>query len=304
MLGVVSLFVWMLYRPQSTSPVKIFLLIAGWMAFGPLSTAVMNAENAAIPWKFDLYLYSIDKSMGFSAFDIARLFSDWQRRLLFIVYETLGYWMILCYGLNLQSKEGKPKPLLLSYVIAYGLGPLFYLAVPACGPRHAFPSIFPAGNPEVAIAPVKLAYWPNAIPSLHLATAVILVHFAGSNRFVRWFSWLYLACTAAATIAFEHYVIDLVVGVPYAYFAIRLAQRDYQRAFRNLAMVLVWLAAIRFATPQLVAWPLLIQAMVIATLAICWLGRGQVTNDGLARRRYHQTLPATKLGGREASVAH
>src|SRR5439155_25160554 len=138
------------------------------------------------------------------------------------------------YGLNLL-KGGKPKALLFSYVISYGLAPLFYLAVPACGPRHAFGSIFPIGNPEVAIAPVRLAFWPNAIPSLHLATAVLLIHFAGRSRVMRGFAWVYLAGTAAATIALEHYVIDLVVGVPFAYFAIWVAERDYRRALANLA---------------------------------------------------------------------
>ena len=266
MLLVVGLFVSMLFRPQSSAPVKIFLLIVGVMLFGPLSVAVMDAEAAAFPWKFDYYLYLIDQGLGISAFSIARHFSPWLRDVLFVVYETLGYWMILWYALSLNRRDGRPRPLLKSYLISYGLAPLFYLIVPACGPRHAFGAAFPLGTPEVAAVPVKLAFWPNAIPSLHFATAILFVYFAGRSRLLQCFAWAYLLGTAAATLAFEHYLIDLIIAVPYACFAIRLAEGRFKPAFRNLALVLVWLVSIRFATPLLVKSPPLLPLLVLATV--------------------------------------
>jgi hypothetical protein len=180
--------------------------------------------------------------------------------------------MILWYALHLNLRDGQPKPLLKSYLISYGLAPLFYLLVPACGPRHAFGAAFPMGLPEVAAIPVKLAFWPNAIPSLHFATALLFVYFAGRNRLLRCIAWAYLAGTAAATLAFEHYLIDLVVAVPYAFFAIRLAESRFAPALRNLAVVLAWLVSIRFATPLLVESPLILQLMALATVSTAAFG--------------------------------
>jgi hypothetical protein len=267
MLIVVGLFVWILFHPNSTAPVKIFLMIVAVLIFGPLSITVMNRAAAAFPWKFDYHLYLIDNSLWFSAFWVARHLVEWQRSILFVIYETLGYWMIVWYGLNLLFKSGQPRQLVVSFLLSYGFAPLFYLAVPACGPRHAFGAIFPAGNPVVSAVPVQLAFWPNAIPSLHLASALILVHFSGDTRFWRCFAWLYLAGTVAATLAFEHYLIDLVVAVPYAYFAICLAEGRFRATAAHTALVLAWLASIRFGTPLLIQFPLFLNLAAAGTIA-------------------------------------
>src|SRR5215469_13229079 len=74
MLAVVGLFVWMLFHPRSTAPVKVFLFIVVLLLFGPGSVAVMDAENAAFPLKFDYHLFLLDRTLGISAFSIARLF--------------------------------------------------------------------------------------------------------------------------------------------------------------------------------------------------------------------------------------
>ena len=266
MLFVVGLFVWMAFHPHSTGALKIFFFIAVWILFGPLSEAIMNAENAAFPFKFDYHLYLIDRSLGLSAFSIARHFLPWHRSILLVVYDTLGHLMVFWYAMSLRTRDGGSKQLLLTYLVAYGLAPLFYLIVPACGPRHAFGSMFPLGNPAVGPVPIRLDHWPNAIPSLHLTTAIVFVYFAGANRFLRSLAWIYLAGTAAATLAFEHYSIDLVIAVPYAYFAILTAKGQFRPAFCNLALVLAWLVSIRFATPLLVMYPPILRILAAATV--------------------------------------
>ena len=84
MLTILGLSLWMLLRPQGRSAPKILLFILV-LAFEPFSSAVMNAENRAFPLKFDYFLYAIDKSLGLSAFWVARLLSEWQRSVLFVV---------------------------------------------------------------------------------------------------------------------------------------------------------------------------------------------------------------------------
>jgi hypothetical protein len=268
---VVGLFVWMLIRPASRTPAKIFLFIVATMIFGPLSVLVMDFEKTSVAFKFDHHLQLIDNALGISAFWLARRFSPWHRSFLFIVYETLGYWMILWYGLNLRFKHGKPRQLLISYLLSYGLAPVFYLIVPACGPRHAFGSIFPMRDPAVTAVRVPLDFWPNAIPSLHFTSAILLLHFSGGNRFWRCFAWLYLVGTAAATLAFEHYTIDLVVAVPYAYWVICLAEGRMKAAAANLAIALAWLVSIRYGTPAIVSAPVLLKIAAIVTMMAGWI---------------------------------
>jgi hypothetical protein len=278
MLFVVGLFVWMLFRPKSTAPVKIFLFIAATLAFGPLSIRVMDWENAAFPLKFDNHLFLIDRAIGVSAFSVARYLSTEMRSFLFVVYETLGYWMIAWYGLNLALKRGRPNHTAIAFAVAYALAPVFYLAVPACGPRHAFGDVFPIGNPEVGAVLTPLHYWPNAIPSLHMATAILLVYFSAGSRAMRAFAWTYLAGTVLATLAFEHYLIDLVVAVPYALFVIAIVEGRWRGAARKLGVVAGWLITIRFATPLLVQIPLAVPMLCLATVALALFSRGAASD--------------------------
>jgi hypothetical protein len=276
MLAILGLSLRMLFRPQGKGAPKILLLIL-FLAFEPFSNAVMNAENRGFPLKFDYFLYAIDKSLGLSAFWVARLLSEWQRSALFVVYQSLTAAMITWYGVNLRRRHGRPAGLLVAYLITFGLGPCLYLIVPACGPRHAFGSAFPAGYPAVLPVLVPLNYWPNAIPSLHVATALLFVFFAGRNRVLGGIACLYLAATVVATLAFEHYVIDLVVAVPFACCATLAARGKVRLALFCLAAVLAWLLAIRFFTPALAAHPALLRILALATVASAAIGvrRGQ-----------------------------
>jgi hypothetical protein len=176
--------------------------------------------------------------------------------------------MIAWYVVNLKRRDCRPGRLLISYLVTYFTGPCLYLIVPARGPRHAFGSLFPMGNPDVSPVLVQLSGWPNAIPSLHVSTALLFVFFAGNSRLLRCLAWIYLAGTVAATLAFEHYLIDLVVAVPFACFAALAAEGKIQKALGNLALVLAWLVTIRFATPALVAYPAVLRILSIATVGV------------------------------------
>jgi hypothetical protein len=265
MLAMLGLGLRMLLRPQGKDAPRILLLIL-LFAFEPFSSAVMNAENRGFPLKFDYFLYALDKSLGLSAFWVARLLSEGQRSVLFVVYQSLTAAMITWYGVNLWRRDGKPAGLLVAYLVTFGLGPCLYLIVPACGPRHAFGSAFPMGNPVVPLLPIPLDHWPNAIPSLHVATALLFVFFSGGNRVLGGIAWIYLTATVAATLAFEHYVIDLVVAVPFACCATFVTRGKFRQALSCLAVVLLWLVAIRFATPALTAHPAMLRILAVATV--------------------------------------
>jgi hypothetical protein len=268
MLCLLALCVWMFFHPKDEHAPKILLLIMASLFFGPISEWVMDAESSRFPLKFDYFLYLIDKGLDVSAFSLARILTDWQRSVLFVIYQSLGYVMIAWYVVKLKSRDCRSGGLLISYLVTYFTGPVLYLIVPARGPRHAFGSLFPMGNPDVSPVLVPLSGWPNAMPSLHVSTALLFVLFAGKSRILRSLAWLYLAGTIAATLAFEHYVIDLVVAVPFACFAALAGEDKIQKALANLALVLAWLVTIRFGTPALVAYPAVLRILAIATIGV------------------------------------
>jgi hypothetical protein len=228
----------------------------------------MNSENAHHPLKFDYFLFYVDRNLGVSAFSVARLFMEWQRSVLFQVYQSLTLAMIVWYGVNLRRKDGRPNRLLIAYAVNFAIGCCLYLVLPACGPRHAFGAAFPAGDPVLPLILVKVDRWPNAIPSLHVSTAILFVLFAGKSRVLRCIAWVYLAGTVAATLAFEHYTIDLIVAVPFACFVARAAEGRFRQAACHLALVLAWMLSIRYATPLLVVSPAVLRILACSTVAL------------------------------------
>jgi hypothetical protein len=101
------------------------------------------------------------------------------------------------------------------------------------------------------------------MPSLHMATALLLVFFSNRNRCLLGISCAFLAGTVCATLALEHYVVDLIVAVPFTCVAFELAHGRVIRAIKYLGVVLGWLLLIRFAWPALLqhAWTLRFMAM-------------------------------------------
>ena len=268
MLVILGFCIWLLFKPERGKISRALLAVAlSWVAL-PTIAWFMKLESRWFPLKFDYFLYHLDLSLGLSAFSVARCFTEWQRTFLLGVYSSLVLVMLAWYVFNLQVRDGRPGPLLRAYLIMMFSGPLLYAIVPGRGPRHAFGEAFPWGHPEAPLSLVRLDGWPNAMPSLHTAMALLFVLFAGRSRIARGLAWTYLAGTVAATLAFEHYVIDLIVAVPFAFFVARTAEGRFRPALYLLLTVLSWLLAIRLATPQLVRNPCLLRALATATVVL------------------------------------
>lgn len=266
--AILGLFLWWLLRPQATAPWKILGAFALLLAVQPLNLAVLQASARAYPLKYDCILQALDQSLGLTAFQIARIFSSAQRSFLLGIYEFLSDAMIVWYGIHLVIRGGEARKLLYAYLITFAVGGCLYGIVPAMGPRYAFGDQFPVGTPHFVAIPALLEGYPNAMPSLHLATALLFVLFNGRNRWLLLAALLFLAGTAAATLTFEHYVIDLVVAVPFACFAASLARRKIIPALTYLGVVLAWLGMIRLASPVLVQHPYALRAAALLTLAV------------------------------------
>jgi hypothetical protein len=267
---IVGLFVWLVFRPFATAPWKILGVFGLFLAVQPLPLIVLTAADRAHPLKYDYVLQSLDQGLGITAFQVARLFSAAGSARLLIVYELLTTAMIVWYGIHLVMRNGESRQLLWSYLILFLVGGTLYGIVPALGPRHVFGAAFPSGTVNATPVLVPLDGYPNAMPSLHVATAFLLVLFTLRDRWLLATSSIFFALTVAATLALEHYVVDLVVAVPFACFAANLARRKLGSAAGYLTLVLVWLLLIRLASPELIRhpWSLRILALFSVFLGV------------------------------------
>jgi len=156
-----------------------------------------------------------------------------------LAYITMALAFVVAY-LMLPNVPAR-KNFFLALALAGALAPFFYALCPAAGPVNVtsnFPySIPPALAPQAQ--PVSKDIMLNAMPSLHIAWGLLIVLFLKpyGRRLAAW-SGVYLALTIVATLATgEHYMIDLIVGVPYAFGVFALVCRRWFLGGGLLALV-------------------------------------------------------------------
>jgi hypothetical protein len=229
-----------------------------------LFSRVLLGENGLLPGKFDYVLTRIDNSLGVSATSIALPLQGILRIPLRVVYQATIP-MMLCWFLITHSKNRRCS-LLIAYVTELLIGPILYAIVPACGPIYAFGAQW-LHPPTVQANQIQLSGMPNAFPSLHIATAFVLVLFA-ERKLWRWVSLTFLVGTALATLSTgEHYIVDLIPGLIFGCFAESLGYLRVRSALVYLGVVLFWSFAVRFEYPLLIVHPGLLRSFAALTVA-------------------------------------
>jgi len=242
------------------------------------------------PRTFDAFLYSFDLSLGFSpSFLIGQAFTHLAplRIVSSMVYDTLPLVVSFFYAaLMLQKKRFRVNVILL-FTGALLIGSLLYNVCPATGPTYAFPGAFPNHPPlrgEFAVETRLVPGAPrNAMPSLHTSLALLVFWNAYVwGRKGRILAGLYLFFTLLATLGTgEHYLIDLVVALPFslAMQALFTTGRPLQDPTRwrplllGSAVTALWFAVLRSPVTlfeQSAIWP---WTAVLLVLAICWTGK-------------------------------
>lgn len=250
------------------------------MGFALWLTAVSLTEI------YDAYYYAFD---GLLPVPAARILAEsivgtpWLWLSVSVAYHSL----IAVVGLYImlqRTPDGRLSGHLLSrWLLAACLGYAFYYCMPGIGPRIALAATWPSRMPDPNTIPLALitdlSNAPrNLMPSLHMTWALLIVLAAARMGLAaRIGAWVFLAATVAGTLGLgEHYLIDLVVAVPFAVAVDRLAsltgagkdrRADVLAAAGGLAMTVGWLLAIRFGIDFLRGVPWLASAMVLATFA-------------------------------------
>jgi hypothetical protein len=273
-LGLASMLVLGWKACRSTAALHPLLLAT----FCPALVILTNVALAAIiPWQprvFDLFLYRFDGLLGIqSSFVAGRWFaaSPFLENLCFLVYAALPLAELLIFLLFVRGQRMPANPLVL-FLVAGIAGFALYQVCPATGPVHVFGAEFPNyPPPALPVQTMILDDLPrNAIPSLHSAWALLIwwsVRYC--RNWIRCLTTVFLALTLLATLGLgEHYLIDLVVALPFAVSAMAACAGQYRRAIAAGSLTFSWLFYLRFGLPVFPVSPLGAWMAVLATLIV------------------------------------
>ena len=265
LLALFAAIVWMIRNDKDKVRPLLVIALTLNLIFGALLTIGMSRENSLFPVKYDFILFLLDKALGVSPAWIAMHTNSAFRTALNVIYILMVPMMILWIpATGYRTRRGS---VVLAYVAELVVGPMLYALVPGCGPAYAFGAKW-LDPPAVPAKPIHLAGMPNAFPSLHLATALVLVLFARGGVW-RTIAILFLAGTAMATLSTgEHYVIDLVAGLAFGCFAAAAGSLQFKRALACLGVALFWSLIVRYEYAFLIAHPIVVRALALLTLVL------------------------------------
>ncbi|MGA8153882.1 MAG: phosphatase PAP2 family protein [Terriglobales bacterium] len=280
----------------------------------------LSLANLLYPKTFDLYLYLFDGSLGFQPSFVAgkaMAASAVLRVAASLTYVSLPFVMALVYALHQPKDAERPSWDIVTLFLLGGLGGwALYNIVPATGPAYVFGMDFPWRSlPYHSLHKLFLEKIPvngdiprNAIPSLHLAWVLLLYWNTKSlSRFLRVFMAIYLALTIVSTLGTgEHYFVDLVAGVPFAFFVQSVVSPETKPeaskraivAGAGLALTLSWLLLVRFGARWMLVSPALPWGLVAVTGVAVWKLRLWFEAPILTSADQPEALPANMLSAR------
>jgi PAP2 superfamily len=287
---------WMLKNEKDRARPLLVLGLTLNLLYNWSFNILMGKAGSLLHWKYDYYLYRVDKVLGISAAVVALSFRGFWPVILSMIYSVMVPMMIFWVLVNRKQDVGT---LVRTYAAELVVGPILYGVMPACGPAYAFGKVW-THPPVVQLERIQLSAIPNAFPSLHLATALVFVLVARS-RLWRGVSLAFLAGTALATLTTgEHYVIDLVAGLAFGCFAVSAGSCRIRRAIAYLGITLAWSLAIRFGVNALIAYPGVVRLFSMLTVLVAlhavWVewraDRSQVPCKQMVRSEEEMSMPA------------
>jgi PAP2 superfamily len=254
-LGSITVMAWqVIWSTQSAGPLRDALVLP---AFSFLAGLGMGWANGSALPTYDHLLYAFDGTLfrfapGETINALYRNF-PWVASGASFAYSGLLLFPPLYRGWALYRGRSHGVNILQAFAVAGVAGFLLYQICPAEGPRYAFGAAFPDHLPDwraVSLAPYSSAGVHNAIPSMHMAWAMLVLWSAIElGPLAITVAGAFAGFTALATIGTgEHYLVDLVVSAPLVLAVTAGFRRDIARCALGLAMVLAWLIYLRSGT--------------------------------------------------------
>jgi hypothetical protein len=183
---------------------------------------------------------------------------DWCLR---FIYMSLMLAISLLY-LALPSSTVRRRFVGAVALTCFALLPL-YVLFPGAGPVYLLREDFPWRIPNMS--PLHTIFLPhiplNVAPSGHVTWAVLMFWFARQycGRVVQIATGVFAVLTAVATLGIgEHYVIDLVLALPFAAGLWALVHRQWRFGLISMVVVTAWLVALRegwaLTMPPVAVW--------------------------------------------------
>jgi hypothetical protein len=259
-------------RPSSqAAALRDALVLPG---FSLVAGLAMNWANGFPERTYDHLLYAFDGTLfpiapGQTVTAIFRRF-PWIAAASAAAYQGLLIFPPLYRGWALHRGLRSGVNVMHAFVVAGVAGFILYQVCPAEGPRYSFGTRFPdhlSNWRDISLAPYMSAGVHNAIPSMHMAWALLVlwsalelgplaVAIAGS------LAGLMVLATLGSG---EHYLVDLVVSAPLILAVAGVFKRDKVRLALGLGLTCGWLMCLRTGSfllcPGFANWTL-----VLATL--------------------------------------
>jgi hypothetical protein len=240
--------------------------------FVVFSALFLNAAILLRPVTYDRFLYAFDGSLGFQpGFWAARVLMHnyWLGVVCNAAYFQLPLALTLAYLVEKKRSRDSARRALWLFLLIGIVGFACYQVLPAVGSAAAMPGVFPTAEPRLQPADIQpvdaFTGVRNCIPSLHTSWMVALWWIAAPRR--RWLRIVVaalLGCALLWTLAF-HYLIDMVVALPFTVALFALTQRDRIRSDRIRGETILWSASLFFG------WLLLLRFCVTVFLISPWL---------------------------------
>ncbi len=277
------------------------------------SANVLRLSTSLSPETDDAWLYAFDGSLGFQP-------SFWMGRIMYpsliLTRATLLTYLSLPFAMAVVCAWHVPVGVrrvswhtLTVLMLAGAAGWLLYNVVPVTGPLYAFSRDFPwqslpyknLSTFTLQKMPLPLGIPRNGMPSLHMGWVVLLWwNSRGLPRALRAFLMLYLLLTVIATLGSgQHYLVDLVVSLPFALAVQAIASPGLPNRSRRiagmvagLALTTGWLVLVRFGVSWALQSPLIPWSLILATaFTSFWLeSRMAKPNSTLYARRPDQVI--------------
>jgi predicted membrane-bound spermidine synthase len=244
----------------------------------------LHLTSALHPLTFDSLAFRIEDTLGFQPSQILALWADaWPplRQIMIDSYNGILLGFFALFGLEATSGKRLPVGTLRLYVFAGIAASLLYHLCPISGPRFLFEGYFPHALPPADTVLLESTIVRptarNGMPSMHFASSLLLWMNAGYvGRWARAVFAVLVGLTVLATLGLgEHYLVDLVAGVPAAVALQGLCTRvlpwgapERRNAVLGGAGLLAfWIIAVRFGVEAFLAVPGLTWLAMLGTLA-------------------------------------
>lgn len=230
-----------------------FLFIALFTLMSWATSSALDITKIIFPHVHDYNIYRIDAAFG----NVTNSMMTWFNRThavlqIFIseMYAILGLLLFFVVALNIRYGYTEQYNILRVLIVPFGLAFVCYSIIPVSGPIYAFLSeYYPSNMPSTDtieggvkfLGPVPR----NGMPSMHL-TGALLIWLLTANlpkKIYFVFATFFVIATALATIVLgEHYLLDLVVALPFAGFVgVGLANPN-NFIFKNKKVTTLWVA--------------------------------------------------------------